>query len=346
MAPWCFRWKAALLAWILPGAILLAQSPPTTSEKPLAVVAGQEVYETDLLPQIQAQIQKLRNQEYELKAKALENLISQKLLELEAKKRGISSEKLFEQEVDSKVSEPTDAEVEAYYLAQKDRLNRPLEEVKAQLRQALKQARRQQAMENYAKRLREKAEVAIVLRPPKVEVGYDPVRLRGSSKAAVTIVEFSDFQCPFCARVQPALKELLAKYSGRVNLAYRDFPLAQIHPQASTAAEASRCAGEQGKFWEYHDLLFANTSKLDAASLADYARRVGLDPKQFDSCLASGKFKAQVEEDLEQGMKAGVSGTPGFFINGIPLSGAQPASEFEKIIDMELAAAGRKSATQ
>ncbi|MBI3695589.1 MAG: thioredoxin domain-containing protein [Acidobacteria bacterium] len=313
-----------------------AQAPPKSGEQ-VAVVAGQPIYEKDLLPHAQSQFRQLRNQEYELKSRILEGLINQKLVEAEAKKKGIASEKLLE-EIDSKVTDPTDGEVEAYYLGQKDRQNRPLDGVKAQVRQGLKQARVQEARQAYFRKLREKAEVAIFLRQPKIEVRYDPARLRGAPDAPVTIVEFSDFQCPFCQRVGPTLKEVLGKYEGKVRLAYRDFPLQQIHPQAQAAAEASRCAGEQGKFWDYHDLLFSKPGKLDKASLVEHAGALALDVKQFESCLAGGKFKAKVEEDLQEGTLAGVSGTPAFFINGVLLSGAQPAAAFEKIIEAELAA--------
>src|SRR5262249_54625145 len=152
----------------------------------------------------------------------------------------------------------------------------------------------------------------------------------------VTIVEFSDFQCPYCKKSEETLGDLLAKYKGRVKLAYLDFPLREIHPQAEQAAEAARCAGEQGKFWEYHDTLFADQSKLDEASLAERARNLKLDERAFQTCLAGGKFKNSVEADIQQGNKIGVAGTPAYFINGVFLSGAQPQAEFEKIIDQAL----------
>jgi len=127
-----------------------------------------------------------------------------------------------------------------------------------------------------------------------------------------------------------------------VRLAYRDFPLHEIHGQAENAAEASRCAGEQGKYWEYHDALFADQSKLDDASLAERARKLNLDDKAFQSCLASGKFKDKIEADRQDGSKVGVSGTPSFFINGTFVNGAQPLADFEKIIDAELASSVRE----
>ncbi len=191
-------------------------------------------------------------------------------------------------------------------------------------------------------RLQERGGTAILLQPGKVHVVYDPARLRGSPQAPVMIVEFSDFQCPFCRKVQSALKNLLETYQGQVSLAYRDFPLRGMHSQAELAAEASRCAVEQGKFWEYHDLLFGNPDKLNRSGVAGMAQSLGLDEKQFDACLSSGKYTKQIEQDLQDGIRAGVEGTPGIFINGILLSGAQPEAAFEKIIRAELAAPKEK----
>jgi len=324
------------LSYLLSAAAGLAQNAdPSKPKQPVATVGGQAIYDEELLPTVQGQLFPLRNQEYEIKKRALDSLIEQKLLEAVAKKKGIETEKLLVQEVDSKVPEPGDAEVQAYYLAQKDRLNRPFDEIKPQISQALKQAKIQQARQDYLKSLRSGNEVVVLLSPPKMQVAYDPTRLRGSPKAPVMIVEFSDFQCPYCHQVEPVVKELLAKYGDKVSLAYRDLPLKQIHPQAEIAAEASRCAGEQGKYWEYHDQLF-NASKLDRDALLEYARNLKLDDKQFDSCLSKGKYHADVEKDLREGMQAGITGTPAFFINGVVLSGAEPKESFARIIDQEL----------
>ena len=323
---------------LLGSAASLAQTVGQSKQKePLAVVGGQTIYDDDLVPFVQGQVFQLRLQEYEVKSKALENLVNQKLLEAEAKKRGIPTEKLLEQEVDAKVPEPTEAELQALYIVQKEQLRKSFDEIKAQLQQLLKQAKLQQTRQDYYKRLREQAGVSIFLQKPKVEVAYDPARLRGNPKAPVVIVEFSDFQCPYCRSVQPTLKNLLAKYEGRVSLSYRDLPLRDIHPQAQMAAEASRCAGEQGKFWEYHDLLFENPNKLNREGLVEQVRSLKLDEKQFDSCLSSGKYKAQVEQDRQLGLRAGLTGTPGFFINGNMLSGNLPQDSFEKVIQSELA---------
>jgi protein-disulfide isomerase len=345
--------KSWLLAtiWAVLGAVALPQDSPKATlpvspnaktavlsgpKEPVAMVGGRPIYEEDMLPQLESKLQQLRNQEYELKKQVLDGLINQRLVEAEAAKRGLSPLVLLKQEVDSKIGDPTDEEVRALYTAQKDRINLPFEQVQSQIRDAIKDSKVNDARKAYFASLREKTEVAVLLKPPRTAMSYDPARVRGNAAAPITIVEFSDFQCPFCLRAHSTVQSLLAKYGGRVKLAYRDFPLREIHPHAQRAAEASRCAGEQGKFWEYHDLLFANPGKLEEAGLKEDARTLALDTAQFESCLDSGKFRTAIEEDLQAGIKAGVSGTPGFFINGIFLNGAQPAAEFEKIIDAEL----------
>jgi protein-disulfide isomerase/Tfp pilus assembly protein PilF len=210
-----------------------------------------------------------------------------------------------------------------------------------QQRLAMKQSElhqtRQELLDMHAQ-----AETPGLLQAGKIKVRYDAARLRGSSQAPVMIVEFSDFQCPFCRKVQGTLKSLLETYQGQVSLAYRDFPLRGMHSQAEIAAEASRCAGEQGRFWEYHDLLFANPEKLNRRGLAEMAASVKLDEQRFDACLSSGKYAKQVEQDIQDGIRAGVEGTPGIFINGVLLSGAQPQAAFEKIIQTELETAEKK----
>jgi len=317
--------------------------PQTNSQRqPIARIGGEVLYDEDLLPSIRGQLLQLRNQEYELKIRALEYLVNQRLLEAEAKRQGLPVEAFLAQTVDQNIAPPTEKETEAYYLAQKDRINRSFTEVKPQLQDSLTQARRQQARQDYIDSLRKKSTVAILLARPRIEVTADPSRLRGNPQAPVTIVEFSDFQCPHCLAAQPTIKGLLDKYKDKVRLGYRDYPLRQIHPQAQQAAEASRCAAEQGKFWEYHDLMYADQSKLDDRWLNEHAATVGLNVGVFSACLASGKFKPGVEEDLQTGVTAGVSGTPAFYINGVLLTGAQPASAFERIIDTEIAAVESK----
>ncbi len=320
--------------------------PAAKAKEPLAVVGGQAIYDEELQPLIQGQLLQIRNEEYEAKRQGLENLINRKLVEAEAVKKGVAPQQLLDQEVNSKVPEPADSDIEAFYEGQKEQIKRPLADVRSQIRQLLKEQRLEQARQNYVQQLRAKVDISIQLMPPKVAVGYDPARVRGDAKAPVTIVEFADFQCPFCQKSYLTVQELLTKYKGRIKLAFRDFPLRSIHSQAQIASEAGRCAQDQGKFWEFHDALFTNPGKLDKAGLTEHARQLKLDEKAFSACLDSGKFRDQIEEDVEAGTNIGISGTPAFFINGILVSGAQPASVFEERIESELAALARQRAPQ
>jgi len=332
------RLAAPFLALLAAGSAARGQTDaPATTKAPIATVGGQPVYDEDLLPFVQGQMFQIRQQEYEVKSKALDTLVNQRLLEAEAKRRGLPADKLLEQETDAKTVEPSDAELRALYIVQKDQLGKPFEEIKVQLMRLLVQAKVQQAREDYYKRLRQQDGTVVLLRKPALQAAPDPARLRGNPKAQLVIVEFSDFQCPYCGAVEPTLKSLLAKYDGKVSLAYHDLPLRDIHPQAQQAAEASRCAAEQGKFWEYHDLLFANQNKLNRDGLIELARTAKVNEKQLDECLSSGKYKALIEQEAQLGLRAGLTGTPGFFINGNMLSGNLPVESFEKFIQAALA---------
>lgn len=342
-----FALAAILAALSFSAPLCAAQSTGSTSAAkngaPVATINGQSIFEDDLLVTAGPRLISLRKQEYQAKKQALDSLIDQKLLEAEAKKKGMTAEKFLEQEVDAKVADPTDAELDAYYLAQKGQLGGTFNELKAQIKPSLRQAKIQEARQEYYVQLRQHADIAILLQPPKVEVSYDPARVRGNPKAPVMIVEFADFQCPYCQAVEPTLDAVYAKHKDQVAIAFRDLPLIQIHPFAQGAAEAARCAGEQGKFWEYHDLLFKDR-RLDSNGLLNEARSLKLDDKQFQSCLTSAKYKTQIQADAQDGMRAGVNGTPGFFINGAYFDGNQPEATFDKAIQDALAAAQNKPA--
>lgn len=170
--------------------------------------------------------------------------------------------------------------------------------------------------------------------PAVVDVSVDDDPARGPEDAAVTIIEFSDFQCPYCGRFfQQTLPQLMAQYGDRIRFVYRDFPLDQIHPFARGAAIAAECADDQGKFWEYHDLLFSNQQALSGADLKSYADRLGLDTEAFAACVDDSRYNDEVNADLRDGLQAGVTGTPTFFINGRRVVGAQPLQTFQAIID-------------
>jgi protein-disulfide isomerase len=178
----------------------------------------------------------------------------------------------------------------------------------------------------------------------QVDVGDGPAR--GPETAPVTIVEFSDFQCPFCSRVVPTIKKIHETYGDKVRIVFRDLPLPQLHPNAIKAAEAAQCANEQGKFWDMHDKLFANQGALGVPELKKYAAELGLKSDVFDQCLDSGKAEANWKKDSEDAQKYGLTGTPGFFVNGRMIGGAQPYETFAQMIDEELALAAAKTPTK
>jgi protein-disulfide isomerase len=187
----------------------------------------------------------------------------------------------------------------------------------------------------------ERIAIEALVAPPRLRKSVEAIGpSRGSAQAAVTIVEFADFQCPYCSRAAATIEKVLAAYDGKVRLVFRHFPLS-FHDKAPKAAEAGACADEQGKFWEMHDALFGS-QELEPDALKAQARRLGLDAAKFEECLDSGRMAALVKRDLVAGQKAGVTGTPAFFINGRVLSGAQPEDAFHRVIDQELEAAGVK----
>jgi protein-disulfide isomerase len=242
----------------------------------------------------------------------------------------------LQQEVDSKVGEVTDKEVDNFYAANQARIRKPLDEVRPQILNYLQQNKLTEARRIYLKGLRDKAQVKVYLTPPIVEVSAEDAPFKGPADAPITIVEFSDFQCTYCKRVVSVLDQVLERYPDKVRLAFRDFPIANIHPQAEKAAEAAHCAAEQGKFWEFHDLLFEKQDAIPTTNFAEHAKALGLEVTTFQTCIDGGKYQEKVERNYAAGVKAGVSGTPAFFINGRLLSGAQPLEAFKTVIDEEL----------
>ena len=323
------------VAWFVAGAS--PQALAQEKEKPAALIGKEAIYDRDYLPQIQSQVYKVRMQEYELKLKALEIAINRKLLRAEAEKRGISEEELLRQEADSKVPEPSESEVEQKLVIQMFRGGMPSNTSKEEIAQQLKQGKIEQARDIYFAGLRERAGVKIFLSPPRQPVSPDPARIRGNPDAPITIVEFSDFQCPYCYQAYFTIKKIMAKYGAKVRLSYRDMPLAGAEADPNGTAAAARCAGEQGKYWEYHDLLFENQDDIGPRAFREFAGDLNLDAKQFESCLESAKFRASIQEDFQEGLRLGITGTPYFFINGIPVNGARPQPDFEEIVESELA---------
>jgi protein-disulfide isomerase len=302
----------------------------------VAVVNGKEITGQELLDRVRSEMLKLEAQMYEVRRNGVEELISDYLLEQAAKAQGISPDQLMQREVDAKIGEVTPKEVEEFYAANQARIRKPLNEVRPQVTNYLLQSKLTEARRAYLSSLREGAQVKVFLTPPIIEVSAEGAPFKGPQNAPITIVEFSDFQCSYCKRVLPVLTQVMGRYPTQVKLAFRDFPIQNIHPHAQKAAEAAHCAAEQGKFWEYHDLLFEKQEAIPSANHLDYAKTLGLEVESFQACIDGRRYKEKVERNYADGVKAGVSGTPAFFINGRLLSGAQPLEAFKTVIDEEL----------
>jgi protein-disulfide isomerase len=325
--------------WLLLAAILVAACQKVGDTK-IAEVDDRAILASDLERYAGRELSAQRENLYKIEKQKLEEYISAFLLTQEAKKRGVSVEAVLDQEVNSKILPVDDDEIDVFYKSNKARIAVDLDKVREQIRGYLRNQKIEAQKALFFESLRSKAKVATYLKPPPVfraEVSLVGDPFKGSEKAPVTIVKFEDFHCPFCKQVQPTFNELLSRYNGKVRLVHKDLPLESIHPQARQAAEAARCAYEQGKFWEYHDKLYANSPKASTDDLKSYAKEIGLDVDSFDRCFASGKYKAVVQQDLNEGAKLGLTGTPTIFINGREISGNQPLEAFEAIIDEELA---------
>ncbi len=303
---------------------------PKGDQKVVARVNGMSITEDELLKAAAAELLKLERQKHETLQQFLENQVRENLLEMAAEKRGVSSEEYAKAEVTDKLAEIPQEQVDAFYEARKARIRQPKENVEKQIRDLL-------AREAMFERLKESGEVEILLEPFRVDVAaLGPAK--GPDKAPVTIVEFSDFECPYCGRVNPSLKSVQEKYGDKVRIVFRQFPL-NFHPNAQKAGEASLCADEQNTdyFWKLHDAMFADQKNLGVPSLKEMAAAIdGLDSSAFNECLDSSRFASKVQEDVQDGAKVGVSGTPAFFVNGRFLSGAVPYETFAEIIDEEL----------
>ena len=296
-------------------------TPPATEAdraRVFATVNGKNITSGDiednlrpLIFSVQEEVYKLRRQEVELKVNDL-------LLNQEAQRRKLTTNALLDAEVASKVPAVTDADAQKFYDENKARIDGEFAQLKEQIVQYLREVETRKATVALAERLRAAAQVQTFLAPPAppvYRIATDDQPTKGGEKALVTLVEFTDFQCPSCAKTQPALERITAEYGDRVRLVVRDYPLTQ-HKDAQKAAEAAEAAREQGKYWEYAALLFQNQSALQTDKLKEYATRVGLDRAKFDAALDSGKFSESVHRDLHDGDRVGVMGTPTVFLNG------------------------------
>jgi protein-disulfide isomerase len=301
--------------------ILTASTADATQKievQPIAVVNGQGLSMAELEAAAAGELDKLehRRSQFETEFKrdrqaalenALDGLLSQRVLAAEAARRRISVAELLDVEVYNAASLPSE-------------------------RQAL--------LETFVRDLKKTYGAMSFLEPIRVAIPTDSRPFKGPVDAPVTIVEFSDFECPYCREMVPTLQAIAADYKSRVRIVYLQFPLADLHRNALKAAEASLCASEQAMFWQLHDAMFRDQANLGVADLKRKAAALSMDSMSFDACLDNGKYFTQVRTDVEEGVKAGVTGTPSLFINGRPLVGNQPYEQIQKIIEDELRRSG------
>ena len=330
------------------GAQAPAAAPAPKASDVMAVVGGQPVTRADVEALAGSRLVELRNQEYNILRQALDEKINRMALEGEAARRKITQEELIRLEIESKVLPATPEEQKAYYEQHKAQFGsmpeaEALKNAEGRLRQERLRARGQEFIGG----LRTALGVKVHFDAPRFKVSVSPDEpSKGPANAPVTIVEFSDFQCPFCSRVVPTLKRIEEQYGSKVRIVFRDLPLTQIHKNAAKAAEAATCAHEQGKFWEMHDKLFANQAALTVDDLKKTAGSLGLDQQAFDTCLDSGRHTAEWQADTAEAATYGIGATPAFLVNGRLLSGAQPYDNFARVIDEELERAARAPAAK
>jgi protein-disulfide isomerase len=329
--------------------VLAPDSGAQTTSRTLALVNGVAVTEAEVRKTAATDLEALetkrlqfeatsKSEEHGIVETALDGLIADRVLRAEAEKQGLSVDQLVETEVDAKKVPPTQKEMTDLYNANRSRLAGVSEAAgREQVRSFLEQNSFNAALEAYVEGLRESYGVRSELDPYRVDLDTEGHPSMGLGDAPITIVEFSDFECPFCRHALPALKQIDEAYGDKILLVFRQFPLNNIHPRAQKAAEASLCAHEQGEFWTMHDLLFAEPVELEVASLKAKAAGLGMDTGAFNSCLDSGKNADEVHQDIQAGVVVGVTGTPAIFINGRIVTGAQPFETYAEIIDDELA---------
>lgn len=323
-----------------------AQSKPNfifkaaPSKEVVASMGDQKILEADLVKGIESDLYEAELKVYEIKYAKLQAMLLERFMNQDPDKKGLTNDEFLDKHI-AKTVKVTDAQVEAFIKERqipKDQIN---PEIKARIVEYLTVESKKVAVDNWIAAKTKKTPVEIYIQKPTLptfEVAVGDAPFKGASDAKVTIVEFSDFQCPFCSKGAQVLSALEKKYGNKIKIAFKHYPL-PFHAQARIAAEASMCANEQDSklFWKMHDAMFADQSKLDKDNLIATAKKAGVKEAEFKACLEAGKYKAKIDADVAQGATLGIKSTPTFFINGKLISGAQPLEVFTEVIDGDLA---------
>jgi protein-disulfide isomerase len=316
-------------------AVMFAQvgETPSDSSNVLVEVDGVKLTLADFESKRPSGLFQARNSFYQAERKAVDDFVDQYLLERQAKKEHLTVSELLKVHVDDTIGkDPSEESLRVYYEGVDT--NQPFEAVRDQILQHLRERRIAKAKGAYMQSLRSQSAISLRLVPPRGSVDMKSAELRGSPSAPVTVVEFADFECPYCQQMQPVLDKIESNFKGKIIFAYKDVPL-PMHPHAQKAAEAAHCAGLQGKYWEYHDLLY-KTKQLEISALKDDAQLLQLDIKSFDKCVDSGEQADVIKAQFAEGQALGLQGTPSFLVNGRFFSGGFTYEQFAAIIEEEL----------
>ena len=312
----------------------------TTADSEIVARIGDEVItDAELEESISANLMQLKQQIYTAKRQALERQLFDRLVEREAEAQGVSKEEYVASRLEGGL-DPSEEEIQKVLKQYRPQLPPDEEQARERVVMYLRQQAANEARSELQDELFRKHDAQILLEPPKVDYqvhDYNPAR--GAEDPVVTLVEYTDFQCPYCTRAQETLDQVMERYGSVVQHVFKHLPLA-MHQQAAFAAEASLCASDQGKFWELHDWLFANASRISEDTVLAQVEELGMDRAAFETCLKEDVHTAHVEQDTQEANAAGIRGTPGFVVNGRVITGAQPYEAFASVINEELRRAG------
>lgn len=312
----------------------------------LATIGGEPVTLEDVRGRVGDQLVQMETQYKRARSRAIETtlqeILRERILDAEAKKQGKTVDELVVAEAGG-TFEPSEIEMSSWYQENQGSVGgRTLEQVRSQIADLLRPQKRTAAEKKLEQRLNQERKVTINFQPYRLTFNNEGAPSLGKPGAPVTVVEFSDFQCPFCRSFAPNLKQIEKEFGDKVHVVYRQYPIPSIHPFAIKAAEASLCANDQGKFWELHDVMFGDQKKLSVSDLKEQARRLGMDQKKFATCLDTGRYTERVQNDMKEGARAGVTGTPAVFVNGVEVpGGAVPYQTVADAIQKELSRAAR-----
>lgn len=302
----------------------------------LATVNGAPITKAEVMEQIKPQFKRIETEIYKMEKSGVEEMIDTKLLETAAKAQGKSVDDYMASYFKDNMKDPSDEEIRKYYDFRKEQMGgQKFEDVKGQIADFLKSNQENALKRKLISGLRAAAKIEVKLEAPRVDVKIGDSPTQGAKGGKVEVIEFTDYQCPFCGRARPTIAQMIETYPKDVTYALKDFPLS-FHKDAQKAHEAAHCAGDQDKYWDMNKKLFANQQAISMTDLQKYGKEIGLDMNKFDKCLSSNKYAETVRKNIAEGSAAGVTGTPAFFVNGIMISGARPFADFKELIDAEL----------